>query len=129
MQEQYIINFTLTISHRMRQLATLCTPFLAFQAPGSLALENNIKLRCGARPNKHRNPQMTSVTRLLHGYSLITAILLRILTQTVAYHVQSILLLLADLSSRRLPTWIKCLLALNSFLVEYTTLKMQRLYG
>src|SRR6266480_2780636 len=129
MQEQYIVDFTLAVSLRTRQLAALCTPFLAFQAPGSLALENDIELRCGARPNKHRNPQRTSVTRLLHGYSLIAAILLRILTQTVAYHVQSILLLLADLSSRRLPTWTKRLLALNSFLVEHTTLKVQRLYG
>src|SRR5947208_16171195 len=40
-----------------------------------------IKMR--SRPNKHRNTQRTSVTRLLHGYSLIAAILLRILNQTV----------------------------------------------
>jgi hypothetical protein len=56
MQEQYIVDFTLAVSLKTRPLAALHTLFLAFQTPGSLALENDIESRYIARPNRHRNP-------------------------------------------------------------------------
>jgi hypothetical protein len=61
MQEQYIVDFTLTVSLKTRPLAALHTLFLAFQTLSSLALRNDIELRCSVRLNKH------SVTALNQG--------------------------------------------------------------
>ena len=47
---------TLAVYLKTRPLAALHTLFLAFQTLSSLALGNDIELRCGVRPNKHRNP-------------------------------------------------------------------------
>jgi hypothetical protein len=43
MQEQYIVNFILAVSLKIRQLAALHTLCLAFQTLGFLALKSNIE--------------------------------------------------------------------------------------